>query len=295
MPENRFAYCNDLRMTVASALAGACEQLVYSLALPKSIARLEARVLAAHVWRVTPAWLIAHDTDRVAEPNFSAFSALVDKRAQGVPIAYITGEREFFGRTFNVTSAVLIPRPETELLVEATLEQIPMQQPFSVLELGTGSGCIAISVALARPHACVTATDDSALALAVARSNASRLEAKIEWLNCHWFSSLAQRKFDCIVSNPPYVACGDPHLASGDLRHEPHSALASGAQGLDDLTHIVANAPKFLRRQGSLLLEHGYDQARAVTELLNTAGFTHIKTLSDLAGRERVTMAKLSV
>lgn len=260
----------------------------------KSLAKLEARVLAAHAWEVVPSWLIAHDTDCLTQPQYQRFSSLLNRRLQGEPIAYITGKREFYGRVFHVNPAVLIPRPETELLVEQVLAQIPLHAPVRVLELGTGSGCIAISLALERPDARVTATDNSDPALIAAQSNAHRLGADIAFIKSDWFSALADREFDFIVSNPPYVASQDAHLDQGDVRYEPRSALAAGPQGLDDLAHIISHAPAFLQGQARIFLEHGYDQARAVSELLSHAGFRSMDTAQDLAGQDRVTIGSLS-
>lgn len=284
-----------LMMTVASALSKACAQLGEVLAMDKSLARLEARVLAAHAWGVRPSWMIAHGADTLTESQYQHFTTLLNRRLYGEPIAYITGEREFYGRSFNVNPAVLIPRPETELLVEQVLVQIPLHESIHILELGTGSGCIAVSLALERPDARITATDNSDLALTVAQSNASRLGADIEFIKSDWFSALAHRKFDFIVSNPPYVASYDAHLGHGDVRYEPRSALTSGLLGLDDLTHIISHAPPLLQRPARIFLEHGYDQAGAVAKLLEQAGFSSIGTKPDLAGHDRVTTGALSV
>lgn len=279
---------------VASVLTAACAQLVQILKWDKSIARLEARVLATHAWDVRSSWLIAHDTEVLTPQQHERFQALLERRLGGEPIAYITGEREFYGRTFSVTPAVLIPRPETELLVEMVLKQIPLHQSIDILELGTGSGCIAITLALERPHAHVTATEKHDDALSVAKINARRLGAQIEMLKSDWFSALAQRKFDFIVSNPPYVACLDPHLQRGDVQFEPRSALASGPKGMDDLAHLISRAPSFLKNQAAIYLEHGYDQACAAAELLKQAGFTDICTARDLSGNDRLISGALS-
>lgn len=295
MSEQRASDVMKDQATVACVLSQACIQLGEVLALEKSTARLEARVLAAHAWGVSPSWLIAHDTTVLTQAQYAHLTTLLERRLHGAPIAYITGEREFYGRAFNVNPAVLIPRPETELLVERVLAHMPLHEPIRILELGTGSGCIAISLALARPDALITATDNSDQALTVAQSNTHRLGAEIEFVNSDWFSALAQRKFDFIVSNPPYVACRDAHLDQGDVRFEPQSALASGLQGLDGLTQIISHAPAFLQYRARIFLEHGYDQAEAVTRSLEHAGFCRISTTRDLAGHERVTTGALSV
>jgi len=273
---------------VADSLAAASHQLAAALGLEKREARLEARVLAAFAWNVSPAWLIAHDTDPLSDAHVAAFETLLTRRLEGVPIAYLVGAREFYGRPFLVSADVLIPRPDTELLVERALARIPSDQAVDVLDLGTGSGCIAITLALERPLARVTAADRSAAALAIARRNADILNARVEFLSSDWFAALAGRRFDLIVSNPPYVAAADPHLARGDVRFEPLTALAAGHDGLDDLRRLIRAACAHLKPGGSLLLEHGYDQADAVVELLRQHGFEQTCTLRDLAGLDRV-------
>ncbi len=269
-------------------LAAASRQLAAALGLEKREARLEARVLAAFAWDVSPAWLIAHDTDPLADTHAAAFESLLTQRLEGVPIAYLTGTREFYGRPFRVTPDVLIPRPDTELLVERALACIPSDQAVDVLDLGTGSGCIAVTLALERPLARVTAVDRSTAALAIARGNADILNARIEFLTSDWFAALAGRRFDLIVSNPPYVAAADPHLARGDVRFEPLTALAAGHDGLDDLRRLIRAACDHLTPGGMLLLEHGYDQAGAVVELLRQHGFEQTCTLRDLGSLNRV-------
>lgn len=273
---------------MADILAAASRQLAAALGLEKREARLEARVLAAFAWDVSPAWLIAHDTDPLNDTHVAAFESLLTRRLEGVPIAYLTGTREFYGRPFRVTPDVLIPRPDTELLVERALACIPSDQAVDVLDLGTGSGCIAITLALEHPLARVTAVDRSTAALAIARRNADILNARIEFLTSDWFAALDGRRFDLIVSNPPYVAAADPHLARGDVRFEPLTALAAGHDGLDDLRRLIRAACDHLKPGGALLLEHGYDQADAVVELLRQHGFEQTCTLRDLGGLNRV-------
>ncbi|MFZ5575547.1 MAG: peptide chain release factor N(5)-glutamine methyltransferase [Pseudomonadota bacterium] len=280
--------------TVAGCLGAAARQLAAALGLGAREARLEARVLAAFAWEVAPAWLLAHDTDAVPAAQAAAFDALLSRRLAGEPVAYLTGRREFFGRPFLVSPDVLIPRPETELLVELALTRIAPGQAATLLDLGTGSGCIAITLARERPNARVTAVDRSAAALAVARRNATLLDADVEFLTSDWFAALAGRRFDCIVGNPPYVAAADPHLARGDVRFEPASALAAGADGLADLRHLVAAARGHLVPGGTLLLEHGYDQAPAVRALLDAHGYADIQTWPDLAGLPRVSGGRVS-
>jgi len=279
---------------VADSLAAATLQLATALGLEKREARLEARVLAAFAWTVSPAWLIAHDTDPLSDAQTTQFQALLNRRLAGEPVAYLTGTREFYGRPFRVSPDVLIPRPDTELLVERALACIPPDHAVDVLDLGTGSGCIAITLALERPLARVTAVDRSAAALAIAQRNADGLNARVEFLTSDWFAAfmpprgLAGRRFDLIVSNPPYIAAADPHLARGDVRFEPLTALAAGHDGLADLRRLTTAASAHLKPGGTLLLEHGYDQADAVVELLRQHGFEQICTLRDLAGLNRV-------
>lgn len=292
MPE--FPTTLEESASVATVLSAACLQLVQIIKLDKSIARLEGRILASHAWGVTASWLIAHDTDTLTPQQHAQFQALFERRLNGEPIAYITGEREFYGRSFRITPATLIPRPETELLVEVVLAHIPLQQATDILELGTGSGCIAVSLALERPCARITAIEQSDAALSIAKMNARKWDAQLEFLQSDWFSALANRKFDIIVSNPPYVASLDPHLHQGDVRFEPLRALTSGLKGLDDLAHIIANAPSYLKPRGAVFLEHGYDQAEAICDLLAETGFSNIRTWQDLAGKDRVTGAILS-
>jgi release factor glutamine methyltransferase len=201
----------------------------------------------------------------------------------------LLGEREFFGLTFKVTPATLIPRPDTELLVELALQRIPQQGVCRVLDLGTGSGAIALSIAHARPNAQVVALDASEAALEVARQNQEKLSVKnVEFLRSDWFAALHQQRFDVIVSNPPYIESEDVHLRQGDVRFEPLSALASGLDGLDDIRRISAQAMRYLNPHGWLMLEHGYNQARQMRAILQQSNFQQLFSASDLAGIERV-------
>lgn len=286
--------------TVAGQLDTAAVRIAATLGLEKREARLEARVLAAFAWKVTPAWLIAHGTDTPTDAQSAAADALLSRRLAGEPIAYLVGAREFYGRPFEVSPAVLIPRPDTELLVELALAHMPPGQAVEVLDLGTGSGCVAITLALERPLAQVTALDRSPAALAVAQRNAARLDAPVEFLNSDWFAAfmpprvLGARRFDLIVGNPPYIAAGDPHLGRGDIRFEPLTALAAGRDGLDDLRRLTATAGAHLKPGGALLLEHGYDQADAVQALLRASGFQRPRSWTDLSGIRRVSGGHLS-
>jgi release factor glutamine methyltransferase len=252
--------------------------------------RLEAQMLWQHVLNVPRAWLIAHDTDPVPAQALQAYRQLRDRRLAGEPMAYILGWREFMGHRFKVSPAVLIPRPDTEVLVEtalAHLQQLP--KGARVLDLGTGSGAIAISIALAQPDLTVVATDASEAALDIARGNARDLGAQVQFFAGSWYDALPDgMAFDLIVSNPPYIAAHDHHLDQGDLRFEPGSALTDGADGLNDLRAIVQGAARYMCKPGALFLEHGWDQGAAVRELLTQAGFKQAHTVNDLAGMERV-------
>jgi release factor glutamine methyltransferase len=257
---------------------------------------IDARMLLQHVLNVGPAHLIAHSAQQLTAAQVQAFRLMTVKRAQGEPVAYLTGKREFYSLDFTVTPAVLIPRPETELLVDLSLARIPLDVPYRILDLGTGSGAIALTIAIHRPLATITAVDISANAIAVAKINATQLNARnVRLLMGDWFRELGEERFDLIVSNPPYVAGGDPHLSQGDLRFEPGIALAAGCCGLECIESIVAGAPAHLTPKGMLLLEHGYDQAQACRQLLSNAGFRRVLSLPDLAGIERVTGGCLEV
>jgi release factor glutamine methyltransferase len=260
------------------------------------IGATDARVLLAHVTGRNAAYLIAHPETGMRLQQETAYRALVERRQAGEPVAYLTGEREFYGRPFKVSPAVLIPRPETELLVDLALERIAVAAAARILDVGTGSGCVAIAIASERSHCKIVALDQSYEALAVARRNAFELRVgNVAFLQSHWFESLRDEHFDVIVSNPPYVAAGDPHLASGDLRFEPKTALESGADGLDAIRHIAAAGAKHLAPGGWLLVEHGHEQAAAVRGLFEAAGYTDVFSERDLADIERVTGGRLTV
>lgn len=252
------------------------------------IAVVDARILLRHVLQCSAARLAAYPEAALESAQRDLFRLLVERREGGEPIAYLIGEREFFGRCFHVTPAVLIPRPDTELLVELALAHFGDKPHSRVLDLGTGSGALAVTLMLELPEADVTAVDRSRDALLVAMANAARLGASVSFVLGDWFASLGGERYHLIVANPPYVASGDPHLSEGDVRFEPTTALASGPQGLDDLATIVAAAPAHLEAGGWLFLEHGYDQAAAVRGLLTDAGFSSIVSWKDLAGIERV-------
>lgn len=251
---------------------------------------VDARLLLQHVLGISQSYLLTH-ADRVLTPQEERdFDCLVLCRIKGEPVAYLTGERGFYSQCFKVSPAVLIPRPETELLVDLALERLADTVSAHVLDLGTGSGAVALSVAIHRPRIAVTAIDWSEDALAVARLNAVRLGvSNVEILAGNWFDTLAGRRFDCIVSNPPYIAPDDLHLDQGDLRFEPSVALAGGGvDGLDCIRTIVSSAPAHLLAGGWLLFEHGYNQATACQQLLKEAGFCEVFSCPDLAGIPRV-------
>jgi len=259
------------------------------LELDASTARIEVQSLLQHVLQVPRAYLLAHPEQVLDAKQLASYDALLSRRLQGEPVAYLLGEREFFGLNFKVTPATLIPRSDTELLVELALQRLPQGKACRVLDLGTGSGAIALSIAHSRPDVVVTAVDASEKALGVARENAQRLGvANIRCLHSDWFSALDGQHFDLIVSNPPYIAANDVHLTQSDVRFEPLSALASGADGLDDIRSIVSQADGFLERGAWLLLEHGYDQAVRVRDIFQKNSFGEIFSAKDIAGIDRV-------
>ena len=298
-------------------------RLIETMALAPDSARIEVQCLLQQVLNVTRAYLLTHPERRLNKPEQAHYDELLRRRLSGEPIAYLLGEREFFGLSFKVTPDTLIPRPETELLVELALQRcggVAASPPgthrpppcggipspglsatlspgergwgrgcFRVLDLGTGSGAIALAIAHARPDIEVVACDTSLAALDVARENAQRLGiANASFVHSDWFQALTGKRFDIIVANPPYIAAGDPHLAQGDLRFEPASALVSGDDGLHDIRQIINQANSHLEPGGWLLLEHGYDQAQQVRALLQQARFGEIFSASDLAGTDRV-------
>jgi release factor glutamine methyltransferase len=276
--------------TFADALAAGRHRLGETSPSPA----LDAEVLLTHVLGCDRAHLRAWPEKPLTPPQAGEFHDLIERRRQGWPVAYLTSEREFWSRPFQVTQGVLIPRPETELLIELALAAIPADQCVDLLDLGTGSGIIAITLAVERPRARVAAVDASAEALAIAQANATRHAAlNLSFFQGDWLSPLPPTKcYDLIVSNPPYIAEDDPHLRQGDLRHEPGLALASGPDGLTALRRIIVEARTFLKPCGALLLEHGYDQADAIGALLRGSGYGEITHHHDLQGHRRATMAR---
>lgn len=276
-----------LATTVATLLRAACTRL------SGQEARREAELLLEHVLGVDRAWLFAHASHVLEADAAARFASLVERRVTGEPLAYLIGHTGFWNLELRVTPATLIPRPETELLVEIALEQLPLGVPLRIADLGTGSGAIALALASERPEASVVATDAGAEALAVAQDNARRNGlTNVEFREGDWFQPLHGQRFHLIASNPPYVADADPHLSQGDLRYEPALALSCGTDGLNAIRHIAAHAPAHLEAGACLLIEHGYLQGETVRELLRVAGFIDIQTRRDLEQRERVTLGR---
>lgn len=255
--------------------------------------RLEAEILLRHVTGQPTTWLFAHPEAKLSDGQARCFDHLLERRLTGQPIAYLTGRREFWSMALETSPVALIPRPETELLVELALRLAP-RSSRDVVDLGTGSGAIAVALASERPDWRMLATDESPGALALARRNAARFaQGRVELRVGNWWQAIpTQRRFDLIVSNPPYVAEQDPHLAQGDLRFEPDGALASGPDGLDDIREILAGIPVHLAKDGWLLVEHGAEQGAAVRDLFKQAKLAEIRTEKDLAGLERATRGK---
>lgn len=253
-----------------------------------SLPMLEARMLLQHVSGLDRVRQAARPEAEVPTEAAAHFRALLARRVAGEPVAYLLGTREFFSLEFVVNPAVLIPRPETELLVELALERIPLDDASRALDLGTGSGAIAISLRRHRPQLAMTAVDVSAEALAIAELNAERLHTPVKFQHSDWYAALAGEQYDLIVSNPPYIASGDEHLSTGDLRFEPIGALTDHADGLAHIRRIINGAPQHLLAGGWLLFEHGYDQAAACRTLLDAGGFVDVASWCDLAGIERI-------
>lgn len=270
-------------MTPSSTIAEVLAQ-----ARQAGLDRLDAQLLVGHVLQRPRSWLIAHDDAALTASQDTAVRALIKRRAGGEPLAYLTGEKEFHGLLLQVSPAVLIPRPDTETLVDWALTLMPANHSLDVLDMGTGSGAIALALKHRRPAARVAALDLSGDALAVAGSNATRLGLALRLLQSDWWQALgAAERFDLIVSNPPYIASHDVHLPA--LRHEPELALTPGGDGMDALRQIIGGAPRHLRPSGWLLLEHGHDQSERVRDLLRAHGFRSTETRADLAGIGRCT------
>jgi release factor glutamine methyltransferase len=273
--------------TVAALHAWGCAQLT------GDDARRESELLLGHALQRERAWLFAHAGDAIEEAARTRYAGLVAARARGVPVAQLLGRWGFWTLDLRVTADTLIPRTETELLVEAALARLPAGSTAHVADLGTGTGAIALALAQSRPALRVVATDASLAALAVARGNATDNELhNVEFRQGDWYAPLGGERYDLLLSNPPYIASDDPHLAQGDLRFEPIGALASGSDGLDALRVLAAGAHAHLHPGGWLLVEHGFAQGAAVRDLFTAGGLTDVETLRDLEGRERVTLGQ---
>ncbi len=278
--------------TTRDLLSRDVPKLSQALNLEPVESRLELRVLLGHALNVDLAWLLSHGDEEIHGCAGERYEELLARRLAGEPIAYILGEREFYGRSFKVGPSVLIPRPETELLVDLAKVNMPADRPCNILDLGTGSGCIAITLAIECPACKVTAVDSSESGLDLAEKNALSLKADVNWRYGNWFSALEGLRFDLIVSNPPYIAELDAHLSSGDVRFEPRNALVSGPLGLNDLALIIEQSPTFLKPDGCVLLEHGWNQGRVVGNMMKKRGFRQIECHKDDAGLERVTCGR---
>lgn len=255
----------------------------------RSDSRLEAEILLSHVLHKNRAYLFAHPEVVLTREQLEAYQDLITKRAEGIPVAYLTGYRDFWSLTLKVNEHTLIPRHETELLVELTLELVPNQNNTHILDLGTGSGAIALALAKERPNWIITACDQSEHALKVAQENAFILGiSNVHFYHSDWFNTLPKQQYHAIISNPPYIAEQDPHLNQGDIRFEPLKALASGQDGLADLQYIIQHSYEHLLPNGLLLLEHGYDQKIYLSTILNKLGYKNVRCWQDIQGHDRV-------
>jgi len=281
-------------VNISSALGWAKQQFRPSEYLLDSDSHsLDAELLLSHCLNKPRTYLHSWPEATLEIEQQTQFEKLVLRRVLGEPIAYLLAQREFWDLNLTVTADTLIPRPETELLVETALELIPLDQPMAIADLGTGSGAIALALAKHRPRCQITAVDNSTAALAVAEENAVQHKlSNIDFLHSNWFEQLSAQTFQIIVSNPPYVAENDPHLQRGDVAFEPLGALVAGQNGLDDLSYISAHSMHFLTNDGYLIVEHGYDQGHAVAELFKLAEWKNIKTIQDLSQQDRITIGQ---
>lgn len=275
-------------MTIEEALAQAAARLQGTSDSP----RLDAEVLLCHTLGVSRAHLYTWPTQQLDAAMEQRLQTLIEQRVRGVPVAYLTGRQEFWSLPLEVSEATLIPRPETELLVERALDLLPAALPCTVLDLGTGSGAIALALASERRQAKICAVDASAAALQVASRNSRRLGLVIELLQGDWYAPVAGRRFHMIVSNPPYIGADEPEVSQGDCRFEPRQALVAGDTGLAALQRIIQGAPEHLEPGGWLLVEHGYRQGAACRTLFHESGFSAVETVPDLQGHERITLGQ---
>jgi len=275
-------------MDVSQLLKSATQQLLKLTDSP----RLDAEVLLAHCLQKNRTWLVTWPDKELSAADIAQFNALLLRRITGEPIAHITGTREFWSLPLTVTADTLIPRPDTELMIEKILEVYPADADISLVDLGTGSGAIALALAYERPNWKITATDQSTAALAIAKHNADNLNLRnVSFKLGSWFEPLGNEVFDVIASNPPYIAQTDPHLTQGDTRFDPITALASGADGLDDIRLITSQARKHLKPLGRLFIEHGYDQKPEMLDIFSKNGLTEIQQANDMANNPRITFA----
>jgi release factor glutamine methyltransferase len=281
-------------MQIVDALKHARQQLIASDNTDSDNVRLDTEILLCSVLKCERTHLYSYPEQILSNDESESFIALVDKRSQGHPIAHLTKQKEFWSLSFHVTDDTLIPRPETELLVETALERIPIDSTKYILDLGTGSGAIAIAIASERPLAMITATDASDKALNIAKHNADLNSIdNINFIEANWFDRLNSNAYDLIISNPPYINNDDPHLKQGDVRFEPLSALTSGKDGLDDLRTIIHESTNHLKKQAWLLVEHGYNQGAQVRQLFTENNFTSVTTIKDYSDNDRVSIGYL--
>ena len=274
-------------MNILSAIQQASQQLSDS-----DSPKLDAEVLLAHILNKDRIYLLTWPEQALGSEQLTDFFDLIQQRQNGTPVAHLTGHSEFWSLPLNVNQHTLIPRPETELLVEAALERIPPEANWNIVDLGTGSGAIALAISSERPSCTVHAVERSSAALQQARANAEQLDLQVQFHQGSWFEPLADMRFELVVSNPPYIPEQDPHLSQGDVRFEPDTALSSGKDGLDDIRHICQTAQQYLKPGGWLLLEHGYDQGESVAEILRAEGYSRVETLKDLAGQPRIALGQ---
>lgn len=276
--------------TIKQALLQATQQLTQNT--DNSSPRLDAELLLADLLQKDRSYLIAWSEQILTLAQQQSYDKRIQQRLNGMPIAYLIGYRDFWTLRLSVSEQTLIPRPETELLVETALSKIPVDHPSRILDLGTGTGAIALAIASERPHANITATDVSEEALNIARGNAATHALHVTFLQSNWFHQIDEQ-FDLIVSNPPYIASQDQHLQQGDVRFEPLSALSAGIDGLDDIRLLIEQSPRYLKENGWLMMEHGYDQGKIVPDLLNQKGFTQVACLKDLENRARLSIGQI--